>query len=825
MPSRSCFLALVLSLLSHPCGAQEQGTPSPLLPAQNALGEFLPEVAAQRLSVLLASGDLSDEIEEQARILLAEALIRSDKPAEAAKALAPLPDSPVRQYWRAIALAQSGEDAAALEQFTKIPPDASPYWELGTYNRLEILTLQGSPAAAFELLAELRAAYPDFKSDALALLEAQLHLQKNEPDQARKSLANLPKLSPRALLLAGEIELAAQAPQEALNFFTKISSAAAPPALQRLALLGQADAWLLQGKGREALVSLISILATDPPDEFLTLLYPRFETALALPEPEPSAGGASPTYAALLRDFVNPTTLGEDANYATSAKELACYYLSRSLSEAEALPLLERLLALAPESEIAARAELSAAELLLQQGEQEAAVERLRQVSTHCPEGDLPALAADILARIATSKDDFAAAQELFQEASRHPHLAFSEQALLNQTLLALESGQDPEKSPSAVSSRLTSSEARSAYLLERALALTKENKPEAKSALNDFLASYPGHSREAEARLSLLDNLVGEVDPDFALIEAQLDALPKTLPNQRLSRLRFQVCHRLGAITNSWSDAVTFGEGHLRVFPESENDPLFLLRLAESYYRDDDNNQARFLFNKVAEMENAGELRDIALLFGARANLAIPTPEARVEALAILEELTSRGGPLTTQARLMLARTYLTFGKAEECLATLALLPGEPADQPEAALLEAEAYSEQGSQDSANYQKAIAIYEQLLADPRTSYESSNQIHYLIARTYRKSGHPELALEPCLSVVDFENWPAGEAESEWDYYFKCGFEALDILLKAEHYKAALTLALKLAKNGQGPGAEQAEIRAKQIQLDHMLWEE
>lgn len=821
------LLVIALSVLCHQTGAQEEGnSASPLLPAKNALAEFLPDVAAQRLRDLLAGEDLAPTVAAEARILLAEALIRSDKASEVAKALTPLPDSPARQYWGAIALAHSGEEGRALEQFAAISPTATPYWELGTYNRIEILTLRGAAPRAFDLLADLRKSHPDYRKDSLALLEAQLYLQIGEPINARKALANLAQLSPQALLLSGQIALAAQAPEDALAAFGKVTSATAPLPLQRLALLGQADAQLSQGDGNPALAALLELLATDPPSELLALLHPRFESVLALPEREAAPDDTPPTYASLLRDFVNPTTLGEDANYATPAKEFACYYLARSLPPGEALPLLDSLLALTPGSEIAARAELSAAQILLGREEVPAATRRLQRVQELTPQGETAALAADFLARIAAESGDPSSAKDLFQAASQHPDLAFSEQALLNQTLIMLEAGDDPEAAPSAISSRLATTEGRSAYLLAQALSLADKQQPEARAALSDFLRDYPAHPRAAEARLAFTDVLMRQTDPDFPLIEAQLDSLPKTLPDLPLSRLRFEVCHRLGAITDSWSDAVTFGENHLKSFPESEEDPHFLLRLGESYYRNGDNNRARFLFNKVAEMGNAGELRDIALLFGARANLGILSPASRNEALLILKELTSSGGPLTTQARLMLARTYLkSLGQAEECLETLASLPGEPADQPEAALLAAEAHRELGSKTPSHYQKAIAIYQQLLADPRTSYESSNQIHYLIARTHRESGHPELALDPCLSVVDFENWPAGDAEPEWDYYYQCGFEALDILLKAERYQAAYSLAAKLAKNGQGLGAKQAEIRAKQIQLEHMLFEE
>jgi hypothetical protein len=302
----------------------------------------------------------------------------------------------------------------------------------------------------------------------------------------------------------------------------------------------------------------------------------------------------------------------------------------------------------------------------------------------------------------------------------------------------------------------------------------------------------------------------------------AQLEALPADLPRE-LSAERFALSHRLGTFANDWTAAVRFGENHFKLFPEAGKEPRFLLRLGESRFRNGDFNRARYLFSEVSAEAESGDLIDIALYFEARANLAIPTGEATTEALTILDRLLDRSGPLASEARILKAHTLLeSLVRAEECLQTLTLLPGKLVDHPEALLLAAKAHRDLGTTDEAEYEKALALYRDLLAHPRTSYPRSNQLHYLIARTYRESGHPEIALEPCMAVVDFENRPAEGAPPEWDYYYQCGFEALDILLSAERHRAALLVARKLAK-GKGPGAQQARKRAEQIQLENMLW--
>ena len=150
--------------------------------------------------------------------------------------------------------------------------------------------------------------------------------------------------------------------------------------------------------------------------------------------------------------------------------------------------------------------------------------------------------------------------------------------------------------------------------------------------------------------------------------------------------------------------------------------------------------------------------------------------------------------------------------------------IPGDPGDQPEAALLSAQAYRELSANNVKLADKAVSIYQRLLDDARTSYPLSNEIHYQLSRTYSESGFPNLAIDPCLTVVDFENRAPDEKEVEWDYYYRCGFEAIDILLEANHPRSALILARKLAKT-TGPSAGVAEERARQIQLEHQLFED
>jgi lipopolysaccharide biosynthesis regulator YciM len=811
-----------LSLLSFTAGclvlagsamAQER-----LQSARNALAEALPDVAALRIERYLESqSDLSDDEKAPALLLLGECQLRAGRISAALATLADVPDqlASERNYWQGIALAKEQKRSDALEKLAQVAVESDLY-EQALLNKSELQARQGQLAEALTTLSSIREHNPDFLASEIALLEARLLLEADEPEKALsawKTLSGDDQKKPTARLLAGRIALAQQDYEKALTSFqTVLAGESAQPA-QPLALLGKSDALLASGSPDEAKQPLLDLLKQENDSSLLSFLHSRFEKLLTL-------ASETSELTAALSAFVDASTLGEDSNYATPPKLFACYYLARISEPQAAKDYLSQIISLSPEGDLAARAHLLQARLELADNNTKAAKKSLASVDAAAPDSSLAFRAADILARLEVTNGNLAEARSLFAEAAQHPEAHFAEQALLNQAILQW--SKNAQAPLSALTAKLDSSEAKVSLELEKALALARTGEPSATDALKQFVLRYPKHPRRALAQLTLANLLLSEPQPDFELVEGQLSSLPDNL-TRPLSRESFRVSHRLAAITNDWTNAVSWGERHLKAFPEAQDDPYFLLPLAESSFQNGDYNRSRYLFSRIAELPEAGELAELASLYAAHSNLLIPTSEATGEALDILDKIVKEAGPLASRARLIKARTLLkNLGQAEESLQILQAIPGEPGDQPEAALLKAEAHRELAYDDPKHAERAVTIYKSLLADPRTSYQLSNQIHYQLALTHRENDQLNLAIEPCLRVVDLENKPEDEKEVEWDYYYRCGFEAIDILLEADRARAALILARKLAKTG-GPGAAQAEERAQQIQLDHLLW--
>ena len=610
--------------------------------ARNALAESLPEVAVARAERFLAANpDLKSEEQAEALLFLGESYFRNNQVDEALATLAKVPNSSAstRNYWQGMALAHQQNNSQALEKFSTVDSENTLY-SSALFNTLELSLSNEDHAPAFELLKKLRAHDPNFLPARLPLLESQLFLSMDEPDNARKALQSLidgKTPSPECQLLAGRIELAANQPDLALQAFEKALTPETPSKIKALALLGTCDAYLQAPPFERALEPLLRLLKMEDSEDLLSLIASRFEILIDESAPEDEVITS-------LTAFVNPSNLGEDGNLLSPQKLLACYYLSRISPPDRAKALFQLIVTLAPEGELAARSHLQLSMLAWENGESEEALQSLQDAQKAAPESAIAMGAADLAARIKTQQGDLAAALPLFAQASRHPNPTFSEHALLNQALLTLAS--NPNAPLSAIAAQLETEEAKVSLELEQALSLARENNASARATLQEFLFQHPDHPRAPQARLALANLLLSEPQPDFNLIEVQLASLPAHLDDRKLSRQRFRVSRKLGTITDQWDQAVLSGEKHRIDFPEAENDPYFLLRLGESSYRKGDFNRSRILFSKVTALPDAGELVELALYFKAISNLAILTEEATATALDTFDSIIQRRRP-----------------------------------------------------------------------------------------------------------------------------------------------------------------------------------
>ncbi|MEM9080660.1 MAG: tetratricopeptide repeat protein [Verrucomicrobiota bacterium] len=797
---RLLLLALFCSVASATAKESRE-----LLTARDALADGLPDVATSRLEQLLTTSRLDPELRSQAQLLLLESLVRQGRFQNALDRLPKNTTSPEVRYWQALALAGNNQNEAAQQILAELANSApETLRKQALLNSIEISRQQNDPTTALKTLDQLDKTFPPLRP----LLRAQILFEQQSYPQALELLTKLESTTPASTLLQAQLHLAIQQPQKALSLLKTLAPSTLPPASKTLSTLALAESHRLLAQPAQAATILLAYLNSHAGDDIPRSIFASLKAS--------AKGPTALTIQEELTRFLQPESLGEDSNPITTAK-LETALLLAQLQPNTQNEQLQKLITLAPASRHAHEARLQLAQSLIPSEQSEEARKLLSAVQ-QSPFPALSAQAADLLARLANPGD----ATKLFQEATLHPLPSFTETALLNQALSQLK--QDPTPSLSRIQNKLQQPENRTLLDIERALALTRHQHPHALAAVNAILDSHPNHSRADEIRLALAKIIAESPNPDLALIQAQFDTINRENLTPESSRRLFFIEHQLASVRGDWSLAVAAGNQHLKQFPTEENRSLVLLRLAEACFHNEDFSRSHFLFNRVVELEPTGNLRDLALLFAARSNLGIPTAEATNSALALLDTLIDEAGPLAQEARLLKARTlFQNLGKAREALTTLASLPGKLIDHPNAALLSAEAHRELGPTDGSEFSKAVTIYEALLKDDRTNYPRSNQIHFLLARTFRESGQPARALDACLRVVNFENLPVGEKLTDWSYYYECGFEALRILEDAKRFRPAYQLALKLAASN-GPGAEQAKAHAEQLQLEHLLWE-
>ena len=144
---------------------------------------------------------------------------------------------------------------------------------------------------------------------------------------------------------------------------------------------------------------------------------------------------------------------------------------------------------------------------------------------------------------------------------------------------------------------------------------------------------------------------------------------------------------------------------------------------------------------------------------------------------------------------------------------------------QREIGILLASTLHTQGSEDPGQYAKAVAIYDQLLANENLPLSWSNQIHYMKGQTLESIDQPTLALDSYYHVINKENVaPEAVEQQEWKWFYQCGFKAIALLEKQQDFRAAVSIAKKVASYG-GPESEAYQKRARALEMQHMIWEE
>ena len=219
--------------------------------------------------------------------------------------------------------------------------------------------------------------------------------------------------------------------------------------------------------------------------------------------------------------------------------------------------------------------------------------------------------------------------------------------------------------------------------------------------------------------------------------------------------------------------------------------------------------------------------------LLAARAAALVPSPQSREEAVNLFDQAIRIDAPLADIARLEKARLTIDLNRLAEATTFLRnWMESLPKDDPlrlPAGFLLGESITLDATDDPASLSEALTIYQQLLTHPKADPATRHRLKFLCGQTLEQLPDPKdptakripEALEAYFSVLEAAT---KSPPAEWDWFERCGFRALEIYENAQRWQPAIAIARKIA-SFKGPRAEEADNRARILQLKHMVWED
>ena len=827
---------------------------SPLLAsAKRAMQSGLWDVAALRLEAAAVAPDLPVDRMAELRMMLAETLIRDNRPDAA---LAILEDSTVRDhpevgFWMGQALAGKGRFAEAADMLAAFAAKPeSPHREEAAFTAANLRMSLSQPDAALDALSLL-----DSMDSKLRRVGILIDLGRTE--QARENFpkaSGIPEpLSRFANLLEGRLLLGEGKASEAEPLFASLVSEPEGQSLEHLnlAAIGKADSMAELGDPDGATEFLLTFIQARPE---ASLLAPIFDRIIAwLPETIASTDHPTlallsewcPKYLPTSSGFVNTETdRAESAwpqlqqpptdleSFSLHALAIGMRRVDLPTAKAEASTLMQRLCVLAPQHFLVPGSMITLASWRLEEGRTMAAFDLLDHLRQSAKSPTVKGEAAFLKAQSAFEKGDKAQAAELFHEAAELLEGENRAAAALNSAFSAL--AQDPAASITIQNLDPVVREELSVELaLERALASDTPQK--AISALDAFLKEHPDHARSAEARLAIAEAAIGSVPPDLSLAKAQIETLGASESGLSEANATRLILVRLRLLDLSGDPAATaaFASGIIAKFPDSDASSEASLTLGKNLFRSGNYNEARIALEKLAASEPGTQRSEAAWLLAARSAALGATAQSREEALKLYDKTMETEGALKSLALVEKARLLIDMNRLPAAIGLLtAAYDSAAPDDPSrfsTGLLLAQATYARGDIDPDSLANALRIYDSLLQASSGNPSRFFRLQYLRGLTLEKlpdSKDPSKnrlteAREAYFSVIDR---PTDPPPPEWEWFERSCFRLLTMLETEKDWKAAIGIAGRIAAFG-GPRAEEAATRARQLRLKHLVWED
>ncbi len=812
------FAFLLFCALAVPIFAEESTT---LMEASRPLAEGVPEVAVVRLRELLAT-KLSEEDGNAATIKLGEALVASGDFAEALKVLqaSSVRELSAAKYFQAQALAGQLRWAEALPLYQACANDqTSPLRSDALFGEAESLRALDRPNESLQAFEILRR---DPRWSRRAQMRAvELLLAKGDTGNATHLLdamqpASAAEHSERRLL-RGRVQMALHRNDKAIELFTAVlknQQGTTHPVLLAT-LFAIADAYLQIGAPTTGDDFLEDFIERHPHDRALPEVFAKLDQLYAA-EKKPS------------RHDLSRWTL--DAN--EPRHSLSRWYLARAemrLGHRDvALQALANLRADHPPLPAFAEALLEYAELERQDGRLENAAAALKEANTLNP---APAIAERI--NLLAGETQYAAkhfeqAAQIFQKIAHSPS-PYAKDAFYDASLAWLQTGETKEVAKAAQELKESGADDRTRgdLLLEQGLVQAGRGEKSATDSLRIFLRQFPRHPRASEAWVALAELAFHSAPPrleearkDLAEAEANHPTPPAS---ERADYLRIWI--EDAAPAPNEEKVIALANEFLQKHQASPLTPDVRLKLAETDYRRQDFAGAQTQFEILAQRDPNSPLAEQAQFFAAQSAMQSMGAASLDRALVLFDAVVKRNGEMKWAARNEQAVIERKLGKPDDAMTLYdEVLKGDaqPSEKREALCAKGDILYDLGTQDPANYKRAMEFYEQVAAQPEAAAHWRNQALFKKGMCLEKLRLPEEALATFYQIIDDQSHT--ERQREFFWFYKAGFNAARLLEENSKWEPAAAIYEKLAFAGGGR-SEEAKARLNRLRLEHFLWDQ
>lgn len=806
-------------LFAHPLAAAE---PVDLAAAIKPLEEGVPQVAAMRLRKLLDS-ELSAADRKVVLAKLGETLLAAGEPEEALKVLQDpaLQDQTAIRFWRAQALASLQRWNEALPFYQQTGAErTSPLRAAALFGQAEALRALQRFDDALRVLASL-ISDPQW-TDRAQLRSIELLLDKRDNTGARRLLD---KARPAALgdkkekrYLQGRLQAQLDNHERALELYQTVvrrtEGVSRAVFVATLCAIAESHLQLRRpAAGDDALENFVEHFPTDPelPTIFAKLdqLY-RAERQFSNQELSRWANDSVQPRRSLAQWYLARSELR------AGRREGARLAYSRLRDDHAKLPAL-------------AEGLFDFAQLEMEDRRFEEAIVILNAAKALNPPRPWLDRIALLAGRAHYQARHFEKAAQMFEEvAQTSPRLASD--SLFNASLAWLQQNDNIRylADVKELNQGGGNEETRGDLLLEEGLTQAAQGNRKAAETLDNFLRQFPRHKRAAEAWIALAELAFHGAPPRFDDARKHLESARKSEPspaaNERADYLAIWI--EDAAPNGDAAKVIGAAADFLRKHPESAFISDVRMKLAESYYRQQDFPNAQTQFQILAQENPRGPFTERALFFAAKSATQSMAAQSLDRALVLLDEVVKKNGELKWTARNEQAAIERKLGKAQDA-STLydEVLQGnaKPEEKREALCGKGDILYEAGEADRENYRRAIDIYDQLAEQKDIPPHWRNQALFKKGICLEKLGERENALATFYKIIEEETRP-DRPQREFFWYYKAGFNAARLLEDDSKWQPAAVVYQKLASAG-GARSEEAKSRLGRLRLEHFLWEQ